>query len=56
MNVSLKLLLILLKICFVQAPIFVSRQIVLADAIKIGYGMRRTRNNKSIYDVSLDRY
>lgn len=37
-----------------KAPIFVSRQIVLADAIKIGYGMRRTRNNKSIYDVSLD--
>jgi hypothetical protein len=54
MNVSLKLLLILFKISFVQAPIFVSRQIVLADAIKIGYGMRRTRNNKSIYDVSLD--
>ncbi|XP_030923915.1 uncharacterized protein LOC115950805 isoform X3 [Quercus lobata] len=37
-----------------QAPIFVSRQIVLEDAIKIGYGMGRTRDTKSTYDVSLD--
>ena len=44
------------KICFVQAPIFVSRQIVLEDAIKIGYGMGRTRDSKATYDVSLDRY
>ncbi|KAK4583811.1 hypothetical protein RGQ29_021796 [Quercus rubra] len=37
-----------------QAPIFVSRQIVLEDAIKIGYGMGRTRDSKATYDVSLD--
>lgn len=37
-----------------KAPIFVSRQIVLEDAIKIGYGMGRTRDTKSTYDVSLD--
>nr|POE97226.1 mediator of rna polymerase ii transcription subunit 33a [Quercus suber] len=38
-----------------KAPIFVSRQIVLEDAIKIGYGMGRKRDTKSTYDVSLDR-
>nr|POF11894.1 bifunctional nuclease 2 [Quercus suber] len=37
-----------------KAPIFVSRRIVLEDAIKIGYGMGRTRDTKSTYDVSLD--
>ncbi|KAM4128996.1 hypothetical protein ACJW30_02G211400 [Castanea mollissima] len=37
-----------------KAPIFVSRQIVLEDAIKIGYGMGRTRDTKCTYDVSLD--
>uniref|UniRef100_A0A7N2MFS4 BFN domain-containing protein n=1 Tax=Quercus lobata TaxID=97700 RepID=A0A7N2MFS4_QUELO len=36
-----------------KAPIFVSRQIILEDAIKIGYGMGRTRDTKSTYDVSL---
>ncbi|KAK7841405.1 hypothetical protein CFP56_015455 [Quercus suber] len=37
-----------------KAPIFVSRQIVLEDAIKIGYWMGRKRDTKSTYDVSLD--
>ena len=39
-----------------QAPIFVSRQIVLEDAIKISYGMGKKRDTKFAYDVSLDRY
>lgn len=39
-----------------QAPIYVNKQIVLADAIRIGYGMGRVRDKKSTYDVSLDRY
>ena len=39
-----------------QAPIYVNKQIVLADAIRIGYGMGRVRDTKSTYDVSLDRY
>ncbi|XP_059454314.1 bifunctional nuclease 2-like [Corylus avellana] len=40
-----------------KAPIYVSRQIVLTDAIRIGYGMggiRNTKSTKSTYDVSLD--
>ncbi|GAV78580.1 DNase-RNase domain-containing protein [Cephalotus follicularis] len=37
-----------------KAPIYVSKQIVLADAIRIGYGMGRARDTKSIYDVTLD--
>ncbi|KAA3474518.1 bifunctional nuclease 2-like isoform X2 [Gossypium australe] len=45
-----------LLICFpcMQAPIYVNKQIVLADAIRIGYGMGRVRDKKSTYDVSLD--
>lgn len=39
-----------------QAPIYISKQIVLTDAIRIGYGVGRGRNSKPIYDVSLDRY
>lgn len=39
-----------------QAPIYVSKQIVLTDAIKLNYGMGRVRNTKSTYDVLLDRY
>jgi len=39
-----------------QAPIYVSKQIVFTDAIRIGYGMGRVRNQKAIYDVLLDRY
>jgi hypothetical protein len=56
MDVSLKQLLIVFGICFLQAPIYVSRQIVLTDAIRIGYGRGVMRNTKSTYDVSLDRY
>ncbi|OMO55738.1 hypothetical protein CCACVL1_27037, partial [Corchorus capsularis] len=37
-----------------KAPIYVNKQIVLADAIRIGYGMGRVRDTKSTYDVSLD--
>ncbi|KAB1201773.1 Bifunctional nuclease 2 [Morella rubra] len=37
-----------------KAPIYVSRQIVLTDAIRIGHGVGRMRGTKSTYDVSLD--
>ncbi|KAF7829012.1 bifunctional nuclease 2 isoform X1 [Senna tora] len=37
-----------------KAPIYVSKQVVLSDAIRIGYGMGRVRNTKSSYDVLLD--
>ncbi|KAK8472067.1 hypothetical protein PHAVU_002G103800 [Phaseolus vulgaris] len=37
-----------------KAPIYVSKQIVFTDAIRIGYGMGRVRNKKAIYDVLLD--
>ncbi|XP_028774533.1 bifunctional nuclease 2 isoform X2 [Neltuma alba] len=37
-----------------KAPIYVSKQIVLTDAIRLGYGMGRVRNRKSPYDVLLD--
>lgn len=36
-----------------QAPIFVNKQIVLADATRILYGMN-PRRKKAIYDVILD--
>ncbi|KAG6645479.1 hypothetical protein CIPAW_08G125400 [Carya illinoinensis] len=39
-----------------KAPIYVSREIVLTDAIRIGYGMGRMRDAKPTYDVSLDRW
>lgn len=50
-NIFLKMLFLAL-----QAPIYVSREIVLTDAIRIGYGMGRMRDAKPTYDVSLDRY
>ncbi|XVE82418.1 hypothetical protein DITRI_Ditri16bG0003300 [Diplodiscus trichospermus] len=37
-----------------KAPIYVNKQIVLEDAIRIGYGMGRVRNTKPTYDVLLD--
>ncbi|KAK7406877.1 hypothetical protein VNO78_08512 [Psophocarpus tetragonolobus] len=37
-----------------KAPIYVSKQIVFTDAIRIGYGMSRVHNKKAIYDVLLD--
>ncbi|XP_027907425.1 bifunctional nuclease 2 isoform X2 [Vigna unguiculata] len=37
-----------------KAPIYVSKEIVFTDAIRIGYGMGRVRNKKTIYDILLD--
>ncbi|PON49957.1 Bifunctional nuclease domain containing protein [Parasponia andersonii] len=37
-----------------KAPIYVNKQIVVTDAIRISYGMGRVRDTKSTYDVSLD--
>ncbi|XP_059623407.1 bifunctional nuclease 2 [Cornus florida] len=37
-----------------KAPIYVNKQIVMSDAIRIAYGMGRPRGAKCIYDVSLD--
>lgn len=37
-----------------EAPIYVSKHIVLKDAIRIGYGMGRAHRAKATYDVSLD--
>ncbi|KAJ0040471.1 hypothetical protein Pint_28590 [Pistacia integerrima] len=37
-----------------KAPIYVSKEIVLADAIRIGYGTGRGRDAKPTYDVYLD--
>ncbi|KAK6922541.1 UVR domain [Dillenia turbinata] len=37
-----------------KVPIYVSKQIVFTDAIRIGYGTGRVRETKSCYDVSLD--
>ncbi|XP_022751513.1 bifunctional nuclease 2-like isoform X2 [Durio zibethinus] len=37
-----------------KAPIYVNKQIVLTDAIRIGYEMGRVRDTKSTYDVLLD--
>ncbi|RYQ81180.1 hypothetical protein Ahy_Scaffold1g107169 isoform A [Arachis hypogaea] len=37
-----------------KAPIYVSKQIVLADAIRLGYGMGRAHNKRPTYDVVLD--
>lgn len=39
-----------------QAPIYVSKQIVLTDAVKIVYGVNKLRDKKPTYDVFLDRY
>ncbi|CAI9111010.1 OLC1v1011141C1 [Oldenlandia corymbosa var. corymbosa] len=36
-----------------KAPIYVNKQIVLADATRISYGLGRM-SNKTVYDVSLD--
>ncbi|XP_039051459.1 bifunctional nuclease 2-like isoform X2 [Hibiscus syriacus] len=38
-----------------KAPIYVSKRILLEDAIRIGYGMGRVCDRKSTYDVLLDR-
>lgn len=46
----------LMEICFQQAPIYVNKQIVMTDAIKISFATGRVRDSKSTYDVSLDRY
>lgn len=37
-----------------KAPIYVNKQVVLTDAVRISYGMGRMRDTKSTYDVSLD--
>ncbi|KAI4327796.1 hypothetical protein L6164_020216 [Bauhinia variegata] len=37
-----------------KAPIYVSKQIVLTDAIRLGYGMGRVRDKRPTYDVLLD--
>ncbi|RVX16449.1 Bifunctional nuclease 2 [Vitis vinifera] len=37
-----------------QVPIYVNKQIILTDAIRIVYGMGRARDTKSVYDVVLD--
>lgn len=37
-----------------KVPIYVNKQIVLTDAIKIIYGNWRGSDTKSVYDVSLD--
>ncbi|CAL5188207.1 unnamed protein product [Lathyrus oleraceus] len=37
-----------------KAPIYVSKEIVFTDAIRLGYGMGRVQNKKTIYDVLLD--
>lgn len=37
-----------------RAPIYVNKQIVFTDGIRIAYGMGRMPDAKSIYDVSLD--
>lgn len=51
-----ELLLILSDIYYLQAPIYVNKQIVVRDAVRISYGMGRMREMKPTYDVSLDRY
>ncbi|KAK6237273.1 hypothetical protein QUC31_002742 [Theobroma cacao] len=45
---------LLIIISCMQAPIYVNKQIVLADAIRMGYGMGRVRDTKATYDVLLD--
>lgn len=45
----------LVKTFFWQAPIYVNKQIVMTDAIKISFATGRVRDSKSTYDVSLDR-
>ncbi|GAB4848415.1 hypothetical protein Ancab_003112 [Ancistrocladus abbreviatus] len=37
-----------------KAPIYVNKEIVLTDAIRLGYGVQRLHDTKPIYDVSLD--
>ncbi|XVE87492.1 hypothetical protein DITRI_Ditri18aG0121800 [Diplodiscus trichospermus] len=37
-----------------KAPIYVNKQIVLTDAVRIGHGIGKVRDTKSIYDVTLD--
>lgn len=47
---------LLIGVFYMQAPIYVSKQIVLEDAIRIGFGMGRVRDTTPTYDVVLDRY
>ena len=44
------------NLLFLQVPIYVNKQIILTDAIRIVYGVGRARDTKSVYDVVLDRY
>ncbi|CAI8588527.1 unnamed protein product [Vicia faba] len=37
-----------------KAPIYVSKEIVFTDAIRLSYGLGRVQNKKAIYDVLLD--
>ncbi|KAF8043383.1 hypothetical protein BT93_A1656 [Corymbia citriodora subsp. variegata] len=37
-----------------KVPIYVNKQIVLRDAIRFGYGTKRMRDRKPVYDVLLD--
>ncbi|KAI4331371.1 hypothetical protein MLD38_029562 [Melastoma candidum] len=37
-----------------KIPIFVHKQIILTDAVKLAYGRERIRNAKPVYDVTLD--
>ncbi|XP_038721478.1 bifunctional nuclease 2-like isoform X2 [Tripterygium wilfordii] len=37
-----------------RAPIYVSKEIVFTDAIRLGYGISRVHDRKPTYDVSLD--
>lgn len=39
-----------------QVPIYVNKQIISTDAIRIIYGAGKARDTKSVYDVVLDRY
>ncbi|XP_038721479.1 bifunctional nuclease 2-like isoform X3 [Tripterygium wilfordii] len=42
------------RIYFGKAPIYVSKEIVFTDAIRLGYGISRVHDRKPTYDVSLD--
>ena len=43
-------------ISYLQAPIYVSKQVVLNDAIRISYRTGQVHGAKPCYDVQLDRY
>ncbi|KAF8043386.1 hypothetical protein BT93_A1656 [Corymbia citriodora subsp. variegata] len=42
------------RLYFSKVPIYVNKQIVLRDAIRFGYGTKRMRDRKPVYDVLLD--